>query len=207
MGFCHLAMRADDSGRRERFRHTSPSRWVSATCRCVRVPIGVPDTPATLRHPPMRSTPPDSTPMPYLPTLYKAKVPTKQTACAICLDRTRGKTQQVRLGYGITITLCSGHASVDFLTQRGGRDFVLTMSELWKAAGCLTTSRHKALDAHLRALRPRRTRHRPGSYAWPALRLQAERLFASGVGLAHVIARVRGAHYVNANPPSIRTIR
>ena len=144
--------------------------------------------------------------MPYLPTLYKAKVPTKQTACAICLDRTRGKTQQVRLAYGITITLCRGHASVEFLTQRGGRDFVLTMSELWKAAGCLTTSRHKALDAHLRALRPRRTRDRPGSYAWPALRLQAERLFAAGAARANVTHRIRTARFHNAEPPSARTI-
>ena len=28
----------------------------------------------------------------YLPSLYKArKVPTKQTVCCICVDRTRGK--------------------------------------------------------------------------------------------------------------------
>ena len=141
-----------------------------------------------------------------LPTLYKAKVPTKQTACAICLDRTRGRTQRVTLGYGVTIILCQGHASVEFMTQRGGRDFVLTLSELWKAAGCLTTARHKALDTHLRALRPRRTRARPGSYAWPKLRLQAEQLFSTGTPLAHVTHRIRTARYHNANPPSTRTI-
>ena len=141
-----------------------------------------------------------------LPTLYKAKVPTKQTACAICLDRTRGRTQRVTLGYGVTIILCQGHASVEFMTQRGGRDFVLTLSELWKAAGCLTTARHKALDTHLRALRPRRTRARPGSYAWPKLRLHAEQLFSAGTPLAHVTHRIRTARYHNANPPSTRTI-
>ena len=144
--------------------------------------------------------------MPYLPTLYKAKVPTKQTACAICLDRTRGRTQRVEFGYGVTVTLCSGHASVEFLTQRGGRDIVLTLTELWKAAGCLTTARHKALDAHLRALRPRRTRARPGSYAWPALRVQAEQLFATGVSRATVTSRILKATFTNASPPSRRTI-
>ena len=145
--------------------------------------------------------------MPYLPTLYKAKVPTKQTACAICLDRTRGKTQRVALGYGVEVILCRGHASVEFMTMRGGRDFVLTMSELWKAAGCLTSARHKALDAHLAGLRPRRTRARPGSYAWPALRLHAERLFANGTAVDTVARRIHRAPFRNANPPSIRTIR
>ena len=33
-----------------------------------------------------------------LPTLYKARdVPTKQPVCAICVDRTRGKTHKLRL--------------------------------------------------------------------------------------------------------------
>jgi len=144
--------------------------------------------------------------MPYLPTLYRAKVPTKQTACAICLDRTRGKTQRVSFAYGVTVILCQGHASVEFLTQRGGRDLALTLMELWKAAGCLTTARHKALDAHLRALKPRRTRHQPGSYAWPALRLHAERLFATGTTRAAVTHRIHQTTFTNATPPSTRTI-
>ena len=144
--------------------------------------------------------------MHHLPTLYKAKVPTKQTACAICLDRTRGRTQRVEFGYGVSVVLCKGHASVEFLTQRGGRDIVLTLMELWKAAGCLTTARHKALDAHLRALRPRRTRARPGSYAWPALRVQAERAFAAGASRATVTAGINSTTFTNATPPSRRTI-
>ena len=144
--------------------------------------------------------------MSYLPPLYTAKVTTKQTACAICLDRTRGRTQRVEFGYGVSVILCRGHASVEFMTQRGGRDLVLTLSELWRAAGCLTTARHKALDAHLRALRPRRTRHQPGSYAWPALRLHAERLFANGATRAVVTHRIQTARFHNATPPSQRTI-
>ena len=146
--------------------------------------------------------------MSYLPTLYKArKVPTKQTVCAICLDRTRGRTQRVEFGYGVSVTLCAGHASVEFLTQRGGRDAVVTLGEVWRAAGCLTTARHKALSAHLAALRPRPERARPGSYAWPKLRLRAEHSFSQGASRARVAHQILAATYQNAEPPSQRTIQ
>src|SRR6188472_3647221 len=93
---------------------------------------------------------------PYLPSLYKArKVPTKQPVCAICVDRTRGKTQRVWFGYGVEVWLCEGHASVSFLTQRGGRDLVLTLSGVWRASVCLTVARRGAMEADLAALRPR----------------------------------------------------
>ena len=37
-----------------------------------------------------------------LPTLYKARgLATKQPVCAICVERTRGKTQKIALGYGV----------------------------------------------------------------------------------------------------------
>ena len=56
-------------------------------------------------------------PTAHLPTLYKArKVPTKQIVCAICAERTRGRTQAVDLGYGVTVHLCQGHASHEFQT-------------------------------------------------------------------------------------------
>ena len=144
--------------------------------------------------------------MGFLPSLYKAKVPTKQPVCAICLDRTRGKTQRVGFGYGVSVYFCQGHASVEFLTRRSGRDLVVSLSEVWKAAGCLTTARHKALDAHLAALKPRPRRARPGSYAWPTLRVQAERLFSQGTPVTHVTDRIRAATFTNATPPSPRTI-
>jgi hypothetical protein len=130
----------------------------------------------------------------YLPSLYKArKVPAKQPVCAICVDRTRGRTQRVGFGYGVEVWLCEGHASVAFLTQRSGRDLVLTLTGVWRASGCLTAARHRAMDAHLAALRARPRRSRPGSYAWPKMRLRAERAFA--------------ATYTNAEPPSRRTIQ
>ena len=85
----------------------------------------------------------------YLPTLYKARrVPTKQAVCAICAERTRGKTRLVELGYGVAVHLCEGHASRGFQTQRNGRDFVLTLQRLWHAHGCLSVARSNALRRH-----------------------------------------------------------
>jgi hypothetical protein len=144
--------------------------------------------------------------MGFLPSLYKAKVATKQPVCAICLDRTRGKTQRVGFGYGVSVYLCQGHASVEFLTQRSGRDIVVSLAEVWRAAGCLTAARHKALDAHLAGLKAKPQRRRPGSYAWPALRVHAERLFAQGTPVQAVTRRILAAHFENAVPPSPRTI-
>jgi len=144
----------------------------------------------------------------YLPTLYKArKVPTKQNPCAICVDRTRGRTQRVTLGYGVEVWLCAGHASVEFLTQRSGRDLVVTLSGVWHASGCMTAARHRALDAHLASLRVRPARKRPGSYAWPRVRVRCERLFAAGAPLGRVVERAQRAGYANAEPPSRRTIQ
>jgi hypothetical protein len=85
----------------------------------------------------------------YLPTLYKARrVPTKQAVCAvcaICVERMRGKTRLVELGYGVSVHLCEGHGSREFQTQRSGRDFVLTLQRLWQAHGCLSVARSNAL--------------------------------------------------------------
>ncbi len=107
--------------------------------------------------PPTRACLPDrliDMPSDYLPTLYKNRhANRKQHVCAICLDRTRGTTQKVDYGYGVSIHLCAGHASPDFQRQRGGRDLVLTLSRVWQANGCLTTARNRALDAHLKRLR------------------------------------------------------
>jgi len=127
--------------------------------------------------------------VPYLPTLYKARgVPTKRAVCAICVERTRGRTVEVGFGYGVRVWLCEGHASPEFQTRRSGRDLVLTLQRLWQAHGVLTTARSKALTAHLNACRGAAPRPRPGSYAWPDLRAEAERRFAAGAG-PHAVAR------------------
>ena len=145
----------------------------------------------------------------YVPTLYKARrVPTKQVVCAICVERTRGRTQELNLGYGVTVWLCTAHASREFQTQRNGRDLVLTLQRLWRAHGCLTAARHKALRAHLAALQGPNARPRPGSYSWPTLRDEAERHFAAGTHPHTVIAALRARHAADtARAPSVRTMR
>jgi hypothetical protein len=117
-----------------------------------------------------------------LPTLYKARnLPLKRAVCAICLDRTRGRTQQIRLAYRITVWLCPGHASHAFQTTRGGgRDFARTLMGAWQAHGCLTQARHRALTAHLTQQHGPKRRARPGSYAWPELRRHLQTRYAKG---------------------------
>ena len=54
-----------------------------------------------------------------LPTLYKARhLSTKRPVCAICLDRTQGRTQEVRLAYRVSVWLCPGHADPAFQRKR-----------------------------------------------------------------------------------------
>jgi len=148
----------------------------------------------------------------YLPSLYKArKFPTKQVACCICVERTRGKTQKVTLGYGVEIWLCAGHASPEFQRQRNGRDFELTLMHLWQAHGCWTLARKKALAAFTAALQASKhptPRHRPGSYSWPDLRRRTEHAFAQGAAPDWVHTRV-ATHYATcpARPPSRRTLQ
>jgi hypothetical protein len=116
-----------------------------------------------------------------LPTLYKARnLPLKRPVCAICIERTRGRTQEIRLGYRVTVWLCPGHASHAFQTKSGGRDFVRTLMGVWQANGCLTQARHRALGAHLNQQRAHPPRPRPGSYAWPELRRRLEARYAQG---------------------------
>jgi hypothetical protein len=144
----------------------------------------------------------------YLPTLYKArKVPAKSPVCAVCADRTRGRTAVVKLTHGVSVSLCEGHASVEFQTQRSGRDFVVTLMRIWEANGCLTIARRRALEAHLEQQRSRPPRSRPGSYAWPELRRRLERAYAGGEAVGALSARVQHTHRTcPARPPSIRTL-
>ncbi|HYX83602.1 MAG TPA: hypothetical protein VE777_01405 [Gaiellales bacterium] len=147
--------------------------------------------------------------MNYLPTLYKQRrVPTKQAVCAICVERTRGRTTLVTYGYGVSVWLCQAHASHEFQTQRSGRDLVLTLQRLWHAHGCLTAARRQALRAHLDACSGAAARPRPGSYSWPDLRREAEGHFAAGAAPGAVIDELRRRHAdCPARPPSVRTMR
>jgi hypothetical protein len=150
--------------------------------------------------------------MTRLPSLYKARgVPVKSPICAICLDRTRGKTLERQLTHGVRIWLCEGHHSVAFMRANAGRDFVVSMMRIWRSQGCMTRARTLALDAHLRAIRAigtRIARPRPGSYAWPRLRREAEDEFARGRDVLATIERLRRQHLRDhATVPSVRTMR
>jgi hypothetical protein len=144
-----------------------------------------------------------------LPTLYKARnLPLKRPVCAICVDRTRGRTEEIRLGYRVTVWMCPGHAAQAFQTKRGGRDFVRTLMGVWRANGCMTAARQRALDAHLNQLRGRAQRARPGSYAWPELRRRVEARYAHGappLDPAHVAPHACDA--CTARAPSRRTLQ
>lgn len=150
--------------------------------------------------------------MTYPPSLYKARgVPVTSQICAICLDRTRGKTLERQLTHGVRIWLCEGHHSVAFMRRNAGRDFVVTLMRSWSSNGCLTRARNHALNAHLAVIRATGgplARARPGSYAWPRLRREAEQCFARGDRVLPTIARLRSRHLLDqATVPSIRTMR
>jgi hypothetical protein len=142
-----------------------------------------------------------------LPTLYKARnLPTKRPVCAICVDRTRGRTQEVRLGYRVTVWLCPAHADHAFQTKRGGRDFVRTLMGVWQANGCMTSARHHALDAHLATLRAKPPRPRPGSYSWPELRRHLEARYAQGAPPLRQLPLTH-CERCTAHTPSRRTLQ
>ena len=150
--------------------------------------------------------------MAYLPSLYKARgIPVKSPVCAICLDRTRGRTLERQLTHGVRIWLCEPHHSIEFMRRNAGRDFVVTLQRSWLSHGCLTRARSRALDAHLHAIRTTGgtfARRRPGSYAWPRLRHEAEQAFARGESILATIFRLRERHARDyATVPSIRTMR
>jgi hypothetical protein len=115
------------------------------------------------------------------------------------------------LTHGVRVSLCAGHHSVDFMRRNAGRDFAVTLSRTWQAQGCLTRARSRALDTHLRAVRALGAgivRARPGSYAWPKLRREAEARFARGDGVITTILRLRERHALDhATVPSVRTMR
>jgi hypothetical protein len=143
-----------------------------------------------------------------LPTLYKARnLPLKRPVCAICVDRTRGRTEEIKLGYRVTVWLCPGHASQAFQTKRSGRDFVRTLIGVWQANGCLTQARHRALDAHLNQLRGRPPCPRPGSYAWPDLRRRLEAHYATGAPPISPANATHACQTCTAHTPSRRTLQ
>ena len=129
--------------------------------------------------------------------------------CALCTVRTRGRTIRLRLTHGITVWLCERHASAEFQLRRGGRDLAEALERVWQASGCLTAVRRRALAAHVAlASRDPARRLRPGSYAWPELRLRAEAEWARGGPPLPTIRRLRRELAGGpVTPPSERTMQ
>ena len=129
--------------------------------------------------------------------------------CAICADRTRGRTVALALTYGVTVWLCEGHASPEFQMRRDGLDLAETLERLWRAHGCLTAARRRALVADVALVtREPAARAQPGSYAWPELRQRAEAEFARGGPPLPTIRRLRRELTGGpVTPPSIRTMQ
>lgn len=140
-------------------------------------------------------------------SFYKGQPPGKRPPCLICMGPGRGQRELVHMPHGVSVWLCGAHRSPEFLTRRAGRDLVASLVRAWGAAGCLTRARHRALDAHRDRLTRPPGRARPGSYAWPELRREAEGRFAAGEPPARVIAELLSRAAVgSARPPSRRTM-
>jgi hypothetical protein len=143
-------------------------------------------------------------------SFYKGEPLGKLPPCLVCAGAGEGPRAQLFLTHGVSLWLCAGHRAPRFLQKNAGRDFVLTIGRMWRAAGVTSKRREKALSDHFRRVRQpdAKTRSRPGSYAWPHLRQEAEKRFAAGEAPRDVIDDVHARHRGAPAPgPSIRTLR
>ncbi len=106
-------------------------------------------------------------------------------------------------------TLCVVHRDVTYLRRARGETFISQMTAAWTARGEMTLRRLRALDNHRRRVRaPVARRLKPGSYAWPLLRLHAEWLFAAGVRLNDAFDHLETLYRESfARFPSFSTMR
>ncbi len=127
--------------------------------------------------------------------------------CAICeaVDGVRPFHMTRR----VVVHLCRTHRTDAYLSRDDGREFTDRIEAAWRTLGLATSARLAALAAHRRAHGPRPDRsHCPGSYSWPALRLEAEGRFASGEPPREVIGDLRSRHVeAPATVPSVQTMR
>lgn len=113
------------------------------------------------------------------------------------------------LTHGLIVWLCGSHRAPGFVSDGDGRVFAAALATVWASAGALTAKRRAALEAHCRRMAPRRRDGAPpGSYAWRALRTEAEERFAAGEPPAAVIDELRSRPFpAEARAPSLRTMR
>ena len=144
-------------------------------------------------------------------SFYKGERLGNLPACAICMGRGHGPRALLHLPLGVSVWLCADHRDPEWLAARAGRDLVVSLQTVWRAAGCLTARRSRALTLFQAALRASyRTRDLPGSYSWRALRREAEARYAAGEAPSAVIDDLRRRELDRpgpAHPPSVQTMR
>jgi len=139
---------------------------------------------------------------------YKGPWIGKTPMCILCGGPGTGSRAEHRMTHGISVWLCEAHRDGAFQRRRAGRDFVAILAAVWSAAGAMNRRRSAALSAHLRRIRQPHQRPRPGSYAWPDLRRDAERRFADGETVDAVARHLARRTGTQRRPgPSRRTIR
>jgi hypothetical protein len=122
--------------------------------------------------------------------------------------------QRVPLAYGVSLVLCKDHRDPRFIATRSGRDFLRAVGTLFSSLGITARRYREALlrfvDEVARPQDYRPKRHRPGSYAWPERRQDAETVWSRGgsftQGLHAAVADPPDAR-ARARPPSSRTVR
>lgn len=145
--------------------------------------------------------------------VYKGgRVPKGSRLCAACYPAKRPGAR-VPLRGGGAVALCADHRSRAFLRSRSGRDFIASMCEALHSFG-IDNSRvfdgilqvaHEATRVGGDVPRPR-----PGSYAWPEVRLAAEGVWRAGGTFEHGVAvasRLCTDLPKGVRPPSIYTLR
>jgi len=140
------------------------------------------------------------------------KGPMKAVRCAACFPRSVAG-QMIPMRYGVTIALCEDHRDPAFVRSRGGRDFLAALTTTFESLGFRGARYGKALRAFVGdvlAMGTPTPRHRPGSYAWPEQRRDAEAVWADG-GSYHDGEAVVHAYFAEPVPgmraPSGHTIR
>lgn len=138
--------------------------------------------------------------------------PTKAVRCAACFPQSVAG-QMIPLRYGVTIALCEDHRDPAFVHSRGGRDFLAALTTTFESLGLRGARYGKAIQAFVSdvlAMGTPTPRHRPGSYAWPVHRREAEAVWAAG-GSYHDGEAVVLAYFARPVPelraPSTHTIR
>ena len=116
------------------------------------------------------------------------------------------------LTLGCSLVLCARHRDPSFIAGDSGRRFLSAVSSLYASLG-LSSGRFGAalrafVDRCANSHRYRPLRRRPGSYAWPERRQDAEAVWSRGgtfeQGLAAALARPPD---LRVRTPSTRTVR